>query len=411
MNHRFALPVLALALVSNASAQTISVSPAQSRPVLTGTPPCPGSSSAVLADPLGASGDGFGSSLALTGSELFVGAPGDDATGADVGAVYVYRRRLGVWLLDAALYPGDLLPGRGFGASLAVDRGRLAVGGPGAVGGVSGAVYVFERVGGSWGEVARIEAAAAPDDAFFGQAVALEGERLVAGAPFADNFIGTFVGNAYVFERDLGGTWTQSAELFPSSAPNGAIFGSSVALSGGTILVGAPYVQVAFIPGSAFLFRRSRSGWSFTQKIAGGVSTGRDRFGSSVLLEGDRAWIGSPRDGIPLGLFDSYELQQGAFVSTATELSPEPMTLDRFGSSLARAGERLVVGASNHAGRGAAFLFEPGAPPCLLAASDGADLDQFGAVLAADGTTVAVGAPLSDGAGVEEGAVYVFDVP
>ena len=104
-------------------------------------------------------GDAFGSAVAVWGTRMIVGAPGDDARGPDAGAAYVFVRRDGVWRFEAKLAPTGLLPGDGFGTAVALSDTRAVVGAPGDdivtneaglridTMGDRGAAYTFTRIG------------------------------------------------------------------------------------------------------------------------------------------------------------------------------------------------------------------------------------------------------------------------
>src|SRR6266581_3247998 len=97
---------------------------------------------------------------------------------------------------------------------------------------------------------------AAPYDGF-GAAVAISGDTVVVGAP-SDDDAGTASGSAYVFVRS-GGTWSQQQKLTAGDAAPYDAFGCSVAISGNTVVVGAPAFNMSaprYPPGSAYVFER-----------------------------------------------------------------------------------------------------------------------------------------------------------
>ena len=99
----------------------------------------------------------------------------------------------------------------------------------------SGAVYVFTRASGVWTQQAYLKASDTNADARFGYWVDLEGDTLVVGAPISDD-----TGTVYEFTR-TGSVWSQHAALKASNARAGDFFGSSVAISGDTVVVGARF--------------------------------------------------------------------------------------------------------------------------------------------------------------------------
>ena len=195
-----------------------------------------------------AAGDWFGWSVALSGTTALVGAGLDDDAGSDFGSVYVFERDqggAGNWGQVAKITADDAAAGDRFGWSVALNGTTALVGAylDGDAGSDFGSVYVFERdqgEAGNWGQVAKLTADDAAASDFFGVTVALSGTTALVGA-WRDDDAGSDSGSAYVFERDQGGAgnWGQVAKITADDAAAGDEFGTSVALSGTTILVGA----------------------------------------------------------------------------------------------------------------------------------------------------------------------------
>ncbi len=220
-------------------------------------------------------GDLFGSSVALTGDRAAIGAYGEasgasgvngdqaDNSAPSSGAVYVFARSGAIWTQEAYLKASNTDAGDVFGYSLAMHSFRLVVGAPVEASGASGvngdqadnsapsagAAYVFVRSSSTWTQEAYLKAS--NPDAFddFGIAVAISGARLVVGALLEASSATGVDGNqtdnsainsgaAYVFVRD-GSDWTQHAYLKASNTGAEDRFGSAVALSGDSLVVGA----------------------------------------------------------------------------------------------------------------------------------------------------------------------------
>ena len=110
--------------------------------------------------------------------------------------------------------------------------------------------------------------------------VAISGETVVVGAPVDDGAAGIDQGSAYVFVRS-GGVWSQQQKLEASDAAEGDLFGYSVAISGETVVVGAPFDDGAagIDQGSAYVFVRSGGVWSQQQKLEASDAAAFDGFG------------------------------------------------------------------------------------------------------------------------------------
>lgn len=244
--------------------------------------------------------DRFGQSVAIDGDTALVGADWDeDPNGEDAGSAYVFSRSDGEWTQQVKLTAGDEGPGA-FGWSVALDGDTAVVGArwrkPG------GAAYVFTRSDGGWTRVAKLTATDRDPEDHFGSSVALDGDTAVIGAHSDESSDGSETGSAYVFARS-GSSWTREAKLTADDGDEQDSFGSSVAVHGSTVLVGAssdedPNGRVA---GSAYVFTRSDGEWSQRTKLAADDGDGGDRFGTSASLENGTAFIGAADDEDPLG--------------------------------------------------------------------------------------------------------------
>ena len=192
---------------------------------------------------------------AIDGDRLVVGAGGYNGGGVDWGKAYVFERDAeGVWKPTAQLFASDPEDFDSFGCPSALDGNVLAIAARTKRGQDVGVVYVFERlVGGSWTQVARLMAL---DGHKFGETLALEGTRLVVGVP-SDDDLGPGAGAVYVFERNAGGPghWGLVDKLRAPDGERLAWFGFQVAVSSGRIAAGSPLdSHVAEEAGSVYVF-------------------------------------------------------------------------------------------------------------------------------------------------------------
>jgi hypothetical protein len=329
-------------------------------------------------------GDRFGSSVAISGDSLVVGAPGKSIrlTGIewkdskiDYGAVYVFTRSGGVWkqqaILKASYISGSTLygvTGNEFGYSVAISGDTLIVGSPNADSSddhglynelvpapSAGAVFVFTRSDGTWNLQTSLKASNAEEDDHFGTSLAISGDTLVVGAPGEDgNAIGgeddnsaSNVGAAYVFNRS-GGVWEQQAYLKGSTASDGPInvfgfgFGTSVAISGDTLAVSYPTGN--WLKCEAYIFIRSGGTWNQQAYLKSGDDSDyyfNEHLGRSLALSGDTLVVGEPKSDqacIFTRNGETWSLQT-ILKGSNTEDS------DYFGSILAISEDTLVVGA------------------------------------------------------------------
>lgn len=256
----------------------------------------------------------FGFSVALDGDRALVGAPVDDHSGAvDAGSVYVFELSGDTWEEVARLTAFDFLDGDLFGYSVALDGDRALVGAVSSDGGApdSGSAYIFEHFGGIWLEIDKLVPSDPRRDDQFAFSVALEGDRAVIGANWDDHAGGVSAGSAYVFEFSNFGFgqsgWTEVARLSASDAAAEDNFGVSVALEGDRIIVGAPTDdhtvddRTAFDSGSAYVFELSAGRWTEVAKLVASDLFFDTAFGNSVALDGDRAFAGALYEGFGAG--------------------------------------------------------------------------------------------------------------
>jgi hypothetical protein len=197
--------------------------------------------------------DFFGGSVALSGDTLVVGADGRDVDGqVSAGAAFVFARNSGVWSQSATLTASDPKEFDDFGWSVGVSGDAAVVGSRDyvTVGNHTGlgAAYVFRRMGVTWSQEAKLTAAdrEAPDG-FDNVAVAIDGDTVVMGVE--GDYVGYEPsGSAYVFTRS-GGNWQQQAKLLANDVQFGLYshFGTAVALSGSTAVIGADGRDAAYV--------------------------------------------------------------------------------------------------------------------------------------------------------------------
>jgi len=127
---------------------------------------------------------------------------------------------------------------------------------------------------------------------WFGFSVAVSGNTMVVGAP--DDDVRT--GSAYVFTGS-GDGWSEAAKLAASDGDTNDIFGNSVAVSGATIVIGARFDDDnGSNSGSVYVFTRSGDGWSEAAKLTASDGDVDDSFGFSVAISGSTIVVGAPRD-------------------------------------------------------------------------------------------------------------------
>ncbi|WP_287129155.1 FG-GAP-like repeat-containing protein [Candidatus Cyanaurora vandensis] len=188
----------------------------------------------------GTAGDYFGSAVALSGETLAVGAYRDDNYR---GGVYLFDRSGAVWTEQQKLTATDSVGSDNFGESIGLSGNTLAVGayGDGEAGKRDqGAVYVFVRQDSTWFGQQKLQASDGSKDDYFGSAVALVGDQVLAGASGDDLGSNTNQGSAYVVQ-------TRPVPSINSFSPATSSIGEAVTLTG-VNLTGTTAVQVGTAP-------------------------------------------------------------------------------------------------------------------------------------------------------------------
>ncbi len=393
----------------------------------------------------GRAGDLFGSSVSISGNTVVVGAPDAYATSiygnSQQGEAYVFTEPGSGWAnmtQTAILTASDGRAGDLFGSSVSISGNTVVVGAPDAYTSPfygstqQGEAYVFTEPGSGWANMTQTailtESNGRAGD-LFGSSVSINGKTVVVGAPDAYTtpfYGGTQQGQAYVFTAP-GSGWAnmiQTAILNESDGRAGDLFGSSVSISGSTVVVGAPDAYATSFygnsqQGEAYVFTEPGSGWVNTTQTAILTATdgrGGDLFGSSVSISGNTMVVGAP-DATTYSLY-GY-LQQGeACVFTAPGSGWADMTQtailtasdgragDLFGSSVSISGNTVLIGAPDayatsfygNSRQGEAYVFTaPGSgwanmfQTAVLVTLDGRQGDLFGSSVSINGNTMLIG--------------------
>lgn len=187
--------------------------------------------------------DTFGDAVALDGDEALIGAQQTSVGGLlDAGAAFVFANENGTWTETALLTAREKSIFGSFGGSVALQGSIALIGAAGTlVNGVqTGAAYIFQERDGTWREGQQLTAGDALAGDGFGSSVALSGSQALIGA---DQYATNGKGKAYLFQAS-GNSLTQVGEARAANGAGGDEFGWSVALDGRKVLLGAPNASV-----------------------------------------------------------------------------------------------------------------------------------------------------------------------
>lgn len=306
-----------------------------------------------IVSPIPTSFDYFGHSVAISGDTLAIGAYFDDEGAAiDAGAVYVYTRAGGIWTLQQRVVADTPASSDRFGYSVALDGDTLAVGATlddSAGGNNSGAAYVFTRTGSAWNQQQRLLAAAPLANSLLGSSIAVSGDRLVVGAASANTVLGAGAGAAYVFSRAVN-VWTQQSLLIPGTGAANDNFGQSVDIDGTSLIVGQPnFDSVAgFNSGRASVYIEAGGVWSLQSTLTATDAAQDDFFGLAVSIAGNLAVVGAYfEDATAVNGGSAYVFRRDGVLWTQLDkyIASDAGIGDQFGFGVALSGGTAIIGA------------------------------------------------------------------
>ena len=279
--------------------------------------------------------DDFGHSVAISGDNILIGADGDDTGAEDAGSAYLFNSSGALLQTFNNPTPEAF---EHFGESVAISGSNILIGAKNDNTGApaAGSAYLFD-IGGTL-----LQTFNNPTPEFserFGNSVAISGDNVLIGALW-ESTTANGAGSAYLF--DISGTLLQT---FNSPTPNTFNhFGNSVAISGDNILIGEYFNDIGGIgigtnAGSAYLFDTDGN---LLQAIDNPAPGNFEAFGESVAIDGDNLLIGADGNNGDAGsayLFDN----SGNLLQTFD--NPMPISSDdSFGYSVALEGDHLLIG-------------------------------------------------------------------
>ncbi len=253
--------------------------------------------------PDGSASDSFGYSVAISKDTVVVGAHRDDDNGDQSGSAYIFERNIGgsnQWGKVTKILASDGVSGDEFGRSVAIS-GSVVVVGAERNGNVSGSAYIYERNNGgsnNWGEVKKIVASDGVTGDVFGNSVTISGNTLVVGA-YGDDDNGDNSGSAYIFERNYGGSnnWGQVKKVLASDGAASDRFSWPVTISRDILLVGAAgNDDNGSDSGSAYVFERNYGGnnnWGQVKKVLAPDGVMASDFGRAVAVSEGTMLVGA----------------------------------------------------------------------------------------------------------------------
>ncbi|HKU39908.1 MAG TPA: cadherin-like beta sandwich domain-containing protein [Polyangiales bacterium] len=227
-------------------------------------------------------------------------------------------------------------------------------GDPNAAGSVadSGAAWIYVRKDGAWLQQAFLKPDEPAADDMFGSALALSGDTLVVGSPRFDVFNlsagSARAGMVYVYVRK-DGAWTQQARFSAEGGSGGDMFGYSVALEGDTLAVGANLESSgATASGAVYVYTREGASWKFQQKLKASEPRTASQFGSALAISDQTLVVSAGEESRRAGAVYVFAREGGQW-KQRQRLTSEPASDGAmFGFALSLTADRLAIGAPRY---------------------------------------------------------------
>ena len=353
-----------------------------------------------------------------------------------VGAAHLFERTAAGWVLRQTLEPQGIPGDSRAGVTVAIEGATAFVGAPNQYidVGTQGAVHVYDLVNGVWQYSQRLEAR--PGTLTLGYSIAVDGDSLLISAPFDDGLSNNH-GFVEYFER-VAGDWVRMqvfTDPFIPSFGQEVLFGRSLALEGTTAVVGVKGYNTGTYVEQVLIYEHTSVGWVKVENLIEAVSNLRNNYGTSVALEGDTLVVGAPQmfGDLPArsGFATIYERDRMGiwqFVQTIESSNPVVPTVvntDGFGASVAINEGKVLIGAnfanyeaSDPSHSGQAFLFEKDSTGVweetfvFRASENFATTGSFGGSVAISENYAIVGDHIGvDSLGIATGASFAFELP
>ena len=273
----------------------------------------------------------FGHAISVDDNFMVVGAP--SISGDGVGRAFIYKRsKDNKWVLEKEIIPNANKWTTDFGSAVVVDGDFILIGDR-LTDNESGSVYSmhFNKKTNSWRALKPISSNSIVLHGMFGHSMDIEGERALIGSKDGN------IAVSYLFD-EASLSWVENYTFSPLKLQSEGRFGFSVALLNDKAFIGYPgYNQ----KGEVHVFNLEGDVWKNHQIISSNTAVEKSYFGSSLNAKGDRLAIGSFNG----ESVDIFKIDSGAYINSQT-LSPQNLTGSKFGRSLYLGDNKLVVGAT-----------------------------------------------------------------
>ncbi|CBW26783.1 putative cell wall-anchored protein [Halobacteriovorax marinus SJ] len=354
-------------------------------------------------------GDQFGNNISISGSNILISASMDDDSGTNAGAVYLLRIDPATGnYIENKITASDGAANDNFGSGLSISGENILVGAyrDDDTASNSGSAYLYrpDPSTGNYIET-KITASDAAGGEYFGTRVSISGLNLVIGSPDATGNAATS-GAAYFYRPDPAtGNYVETKIVASDGATNDK-FGTSVSISGDSLLIGS-YNATGNVAtsGAAYLYRPDPATGNYVEtKIVASDGAASDGFGRVVNISGDRLIVCSPFDddvASNTGSAYSYRVNPSTNVLVETKLTAsDAAENDFYCINASNSGDRILIGSYRHDGEftdsGAAYFYQISPTTgnyveAKITPSDGALNDYFGISISISGDNSIIG--------------------
>jgi len=368
--------------------------------------------------------DNFGKDVAVQDDVAVIGSPYDDATGGtDSGSAYIYRREGPDWVYHQKIEPGDPEGGAYFGYSVEIIDDMIIVGAVSYENRGMAFVFRYDSYTDSWLEEDQLRPVDNVGSDGFGSCISASGRYMAIGA-WMDSDVATDAGSVYIYEyEDSIQTWVELTEFYASDGSEQEWFGERLDMDGDYVVVGLYKDDPnGYRSGSAYIFQRSGGYWLERKKLIPADGAEDSYYGSDVAVSRDTVLVGAEAD------WDGTKRSGSAYVYTGSGTSwtlqqkltdPDGNHWDYFGRGVDLDGDTALIGARYHDidgdayGTGAVYIYTrsgstwPMQPK--LFDSEGANGNYFGILVYLSGVTAVVGSPSDSWNGTNTGSACAFN--
>ncbi|MEY8251181.1 MAG: LruC domain-containing protein, partial [Colwellia sp.] len=288
----------------------------------------------------------FGNAVAISGELIVIGAEKNQS--GKNGVAYVYQRQGDSWLPQAELVAPSSQANDKFASTLSISENYIAVGSQGFSASHAGAVYIFKSIDSGWVEDLVITPVSSFKSAHFGSSVMLSGEYLIIGD---DDHGRAHEGSAYIYKQE-DGIWSKQASLKGGDVTKSANFATSVAISKNYAVIGAksennPLIKKHKKSGAVYVYKRTGKLWNSQAKLLASDAQQGDNFGSSVAISGDYLLIGAENKDTARGATYLFKNINDIWTEVFKFEADDAKQQDNFGHAIAITQDYIVIGAQN----------------------------------------------------------------